>query len=86
MAETDNLEHLNCADGNRVSHWRINNGNHAPSLNDPGWANQTIGWALSDFVRDSDGDGYRDDVDAFIYNPYEWADADGDLVGDNTDQ
>ena len=86
VAETDNLEHLNCADGNRVSHWRINNGNHAPSLNDPGWANQTIGWALSDFVRDSDGDGYRDDVDAFIYNPYEWADADGDLVGDNTDQ
>ena len=86
VAETDNLEHLNCADGNRVSHWRINNGNHAPSLNDPGWANQSLSWGLADFVRDSDGDGYRDDVDAFIFNPNEWIDSDGDLVGDNSDE
>jgi poly(3-hydroxybutyrate) depolymerase len=86
VAETDNLEHLNCADGNRVSHWRINNGSHAPSLNAPDWADQSLAWGLADFVRDSDGDGYRDDVDVFIYNPYEWADADGDLVGDNADQ
>ena len=84
--ETDEFEFLNCNSGNRVAHWRINGGGHLPPLNDPGWANQTIGWALSGFVRDSDGDGYRDDVDAFIYNPNEWADADGDLVGDNTDQ
>ena len=84
--ETDDLEFLNCTDGNRVAHWRINDGNHAPSLNDPGWADQTLSWALEDFVRDSDGDGYRDDVDAFTYNPNEWADADGDKVGDNADQ
>ena len=86
VAETDNLEHLNCADGNRVSHWRINNGSHAPSLNAPDWADQSLAWGLADFVRDSDGDGYRDDVDVFIYNPYEWADSDGDLVGDNSDE
>ena len=84
--ETDNLEHLNCADGNRVAHWRINDGTHAPPLNDPGWADESLSLALEDFSRDSDGDGYRDDVDAFIYNPNEWADADGDKVGDNTDQ
>jgi len=84
--ETDEFEFLNCTSGNRVAHWRINGGGHVPPLNDPGWANQTIGWALSGFVRDSDGDGYRDDVDVFIYNPNEWLDADGDLVGDNTDQ
>ena len=84
--ETDEFEFLNCNSGNRVAHWRINGGGHVPPLNDPGWADQTLGWALSGFVRDSDGDGYRDDVDVFIYNPNEWADADGDLVGDNTDQ
>ena len=84
--DTDEFEFLNCNSGNRVTHWRINDGSHVPPLNDPGWSDQTIGWALSRFVRDSDGDGYRDDVDVFIYNPNEWADADGDLVGDNTDQ
>ena len=84
--ETDDLEHLNCSDGNRVAHWRINNGIHAPSLNEEEWPRQTLSWALEDFSRDSDGDGYRDDIDAFIYNPNEWADADGDKVGDNTDE
>jgi len=86
ITETDILEHLNCEDGNRVSHWRINNGSHAPFLNDPGWADQSLEWALTDFIRDSDGDGYRDDVDAFIYNPNEWNDSDGDLAGDNIDE
>ena len=86
VEESDEFEFLNCNSGNRVAHWRINGGSHVPSLNDPGWANQSIDWALSGFIRDSDGDSYRDDVDAFIYNPNEWADADGDLVGDNTDQ
>ena len=86
VAETDDLEHLNCTDGNRVAHWRINNGIHAPSLNDEEWPSQTLGWSLEDFSRDSDGDGYRDDIDAFIYNPNEWADADGDKIGDNTDE
>ena len=85
LNETDNFEHLNCASGNRVAHWKINGGSHVPPLNTPDWANQTLAWALSGFVRDSDGDGYRDDVDAFIYNPNEWADSDGDMVGDNSD-
>ena len=83
--ETDSYENLNCADGNRVAHWKINNGSHVPSLNDPDWADLTLSWALSGFVRDSDGDGYRDDVDAFVYDSEEWSDNDGDGIGDNAD-
>ena len=83
--ETDEFEFLNCDSGNRVAHWRINGGSHVPPLNDPGWADQILSWGLSGFVRDSDGDGYRDDSDAFIYNPYEWLDSDGDGIGDNSD-
>ena len=83
--ETDEFEFLNCESGNRVSHWRINAGSHVPPLNDLGWATQTLEWALSGFVRDSDGDGYRDDSDLFVYNPNEWEDTDGDGFGDNSD-
>lgn len=36
-------------------------------------------------VKDSDGDGYADSIDAFPNNPYEWKDSDGDGVGDNSD-
>ena len=78
QVDTDEFEFLNCASGNRVAHWRINGGSHVPPLNDPGWADQTLEWALSGFVRDSDGDGYRDDDDVFIYNPNEWSDNDAD--------
>ncbi|NUM56208.1 MAG: CocE/NonD family hydrolase [Candidatus Hydrogenedentes bacterium] len=35
---------------------------------------------------DSDGDGYPDSVDAFPFRPDEWADADGDGLGDNFEQ
>lgn len=34
-------------------------------------------------VRDSDGDGFRDDDDAFPDDPDEWEDADNDQMGDN---
>ena len=57
LHETDEFEFRNCASGNRVALWRINGGTHVPPLNDPGWADQTLEWALSGFVRDSDGDG-----------------------------
>mgnify|MGYP001177626920 FL=1 len=83
--DTDEFEFLNCESGNRVSHWRINDASHVPPLNDLGWADQILEWGLSGFIRDSDGDGYRDDLDIFIYNPYEWNDTDGDGVGDNSD-
>ena len=83
--ETDEFEFLNCEYGNRVSHWRINEGRHVPPLNDLGWATQTLEWALSGFVRDSDGDGHRDDSDVFVYNPNEWEDSDLDGIGDNSD-
>ena len=85
LDETDEFEFLNCDSGNRVTHWRINEGSHVPPLNEPDWANQILEWGLYGFIRDSDGDGYRDDTDYFIYNPYEWLDTDGDGVGDNSD-
>jgi hypothetical protein len=34
---------------------------------------------------DTDGDGYNDDVDAFINDPNEWVDNDNDGIGDNAD-
>ena len=34
---------------------------------------------------DDDGDGFDDDVDDFPLNALEWADFDGDLIGDNAD-
>ncbi|MFL2953237.1 MAG: hypothetical protein ACJZ4X_04195 [Candidatus Thalassarchaeaceae archaeon] len=87
--ETDILDYPNCGSGERVTHWRINDGMHNDFFPFDGtdvWADVTLDWALQGFVRDSDGDGYRDDVDAFIYNPNEWLDADGDGVGSNTDE
>ena len=35
--------------------------------------------------KDTDGDGYNDNIDAFPYNPNEWRDSDGDGHGDNSD-
>ena len=85
LNDTDMLEHLNCAQGNRVALWRINAGSHAPSFENDQFPNYTIPWALSGFVLDSDGDGFRDDVDQFQYDPEEWSDSDGDGTGDNSD-
>ena len=87
--ETDILDYSNCGSGERVTHWRINDGTHNDFFPFDGtdvWADETLDWALQGFIRDSDGDGYRDDVDAFIYNPNEWLDTDGDGVGDNADE
>ena len=87
--ETDVFDYPNCGAGERVSHWRINDGMHNDFFPFDGsdvWADEAFEWAIQGFVRDSDGDGYRDDVDAFIYNPDEWLDADGDGVGSNTDE
>jgi hypothetical protein len=36
-------------------------------------------------VKDTDGDGYNDTVDAFPLDSTEWKDSDGDGVGDNSD-
>jgi PKD repeat protein len=40
---------------------------------------------VSSIFRDSDGDGVRDNVDAFPNDPSEQSDSDGDGVGDNAD-
>ena len=82
--ETDMLEHLNCTEGNKVALWRVNGGAHSPNYLEE-FPNITLPWALDGFVRDSDGDGHRDDVDQFQYDPNEWDDTDGDGVGDNSD-
>ncbi len=83
--ETTMAEHLDCDDGNRVALWSIEYGGHNPLFNNGAFAEETLGWALDGFSRDSDGDGHRDDVDLFHLNPNEWADADGDGIGDNSD-
>lgn len=36
-------------------------------------------------AKDSDGDGYNDDVDEFPYDSSEWKDSDNDGYGDNSD-
>lgn len=36
-------------------------------------------------VKDTDGDGYKDAVDAFPSDSTEWSDTDGDDIGDNSD-
>ena len=36
-------------------------------------------------IKDSDGDGYADDIDVFDSNPREWFDTDGDGLGNNQD-
>ena len=83
--ETTMDEHLNCEDGNRVALWSIESGGHTPVFNEGSFAEETLDWSLDGFVRDSDGDGHRDDVDVFHLNPYEWEDSDADGVGDNSD-
>ncbi len=41
---------------------------------------------ISPLPIDTDKDGYPDDIDSFPNNSTEWSDADGDLVGDNSDK
>jgi len=64
-----------------------NYGNNQAPATTPDFCPDVYGTSYIDAYGcpDFDRDGYRDDVDAFIYNPHEWADADGDLVGDNSD-
>jgi len=38
------------------------------------------------FLGDTDGDGVRDDLDAFVLDPNEVLDTDGDGIGDNADK
>ncbi len=45
----------------------------------------TVAVARYQISKDTDGDGYADDNDAFPNNPAEWVDTDGDGVGDNAD-
>ena len=44
----------------------------------------TVDWnGCAASQRDTDGDGYTDDVDDFINDPTQWSDFDGDGYGDN---
>ena len=61
-------------------------------LNEDDWCNNTLpGYAVdlngcADYQKDSDSDGYTDDVDAFPWDHTEWNDTDNDGYGDNTDE
>jgi hypothetical protein len=58
---------------------------------DSGWTSNATTDNDSDGCQDSgedlddDDDGVADDVDVFPFNALEWADFDGDLIGDNAD-
>ena len=86
--DTIEYEHLNCSFGNRVSLWEIPNGSHSPQIwssSDDDFSSTILNWGLSGYFPDSDGDGVRDNLDAFPNNPFEDSDSDGDGVGDNSD-
>jgi poly(3-hydroxybutyrate) depolymerase len=86
--DTIEYEHLNCNSGNRVSLWEIPNGSHFPQIwssSDDDFPSTILSWGLSGYFPDSDGDGVRDNLDAFPNNPLENSDSDGDGVGDNSD-
>jgi hypothetical protein len=54
--------------------------------NDPRLYGDPDGDGIRNYIDpDDDGDGFNDNVDAFPYDPSEWADTDGDGVGDNAD-
>jgi len=49
------------------------------------WNITQIAAEATDLQVDSDGDGVEDSADAFPNDPLEWADLDGDGIGDNSD-
>ncbi|MHC4218646.1 MAG: hypothetical protein ACYSU7_09355, partial [Planctomycetota bacterium] len=54
--------------------------------NDPFYAGDPDGDGSQNYLDpDDDNDGFPDEVDAFPFDPSEWADTDGDGVGDNAD-
>ncbi len=56
------------------------------SLSSEQWNGFTVGIAgTASEILDTDLDGYSDSVDVFPTDPTEWADFDGDGVGDNAD-
>ncbi len=86
--DTIEYEYLNCNSGNRVSLWKIPDGGHLPAVSSASGDDFTetiLGWGLTGYFPDSDGDGFRDDVDDFPHDPLENQDSDGDGVGDNSD-
>ena len=54
--ETEDLEHLNCAKGNRVTLWKVNDEAHMPNFYNASLINASFEWAFSD----TDGDGVKD--------------------------
>jgi polyhydroxybutyrate depolymerase len=65
-ATTDVMEYRGCAEGRIVTLWAFHSASHdVDFLNASAFVEHAIvGFGLSGYVRDSDGDGYRDDVDA----------------------
>ncbi len=48
--------------------------------------NTSIEVIIDNTLKDSDGDGFADGMDAFPFDAKEWRDSDGDGVGDNGDK
>jgi hypothetical protein len=54
--------------------------------NDPDYAGDPDEDGILNYLDpDDDNDGFPDEIDAFPFDPSEWADTDGDGVGDNAD-
>jgi len=54
--ETSQLQHLNCAQGNRVTHWKLSGVDHSPSFPQGSLINAAIDWAFnSDDAQSTNG-------------------------------
>ena len=62
--ETTRLQHLDCGQGNRVTHWMLSGVDHAPTLTDGSLINAAFDWAFNQSV---DIEGCTD-VNATNYN------------------
>ena len=49
--ETTQLQHLDCAQGNRVTHWRLSGIGHGPTFTDGSLINAAFDWAFNQHVE-----------------------------------
>ena len=73
-AVTDVLDYRACRGGRKVVHWAFHSASHGMEFLDVRAfvEHAIVGFGLRGFVRDSDGDGYRDDVDARPFDSGRW--------------
>jgi pimeloyl-ACP methyl ester carboxylesterase len=60
--ETQQQEHLNCTQGNRVAHWKLMDEGHVPIFPEGSLINAAFDWAFnSDDAQSTNGDGVTDE-------------------------